>query len=484
MSGIRASFGLVLLGGCAQLGGIDKTNADNRRVTLAYDRLSIGATESTAPLVLDGLMAEFLVPDDTDPTQLDPLVADPDSDGLWAAKLPGESTPPVLYTLPDGATYLVALPSRAMHGAFVALEHAAPTPPPTGASVSITSTLDTPSTATETFDLLEVGAWAQVPLTVTPPAATIGPISVPYNLFTNLAAPLPLASFTTDDVFLLMRHEAGALTGFGEMPPDGPQQVTTTVDIPIAAVAKDQTVAMPVDVAGITARFIGEKPAGGALAMTFDIAAAPGFDRGVTAGPSLLTGAVTGTATSIAGTYGNPFATTHMWPAALTFSAYKTRTYAPMGATGPSITLGTSLNEVIAPDGTTPIALAAPLPLEITVGATLLTVDGTPLLIDANSPLPVSFTTDSTPDNTLYQLELYELTASGTSYTQTRRLVLTGDSASWQLPHGFLVPGHTYLFRAVTVSGAFADLTTGDISVLAVPYATGVQDGGVFTVTL
>jgi hypothetical protein len=481
MSAIRASFGLVMLGGCAQLGGIDKTNADNRRVTLAYDRLSVGATEATAPLVLDGLMAEFLVPDDADATQLDPLPADPDTDGLWAAKLGGETTPPVLFTLPDGATYLIALPSRTLHAAFVALEHAAPTPPPTGATVSVTSTLDAPSTAADAFELLEVGAWAQAALTVTPPAATIGPISVPYGLFTNLAAPLPLASVTPDDVFLVMRHAAGVLTGFGEKAPDGPQQVSTTVDIPMAAVAKDQTVAMPVDVAGITARFTGEKPVGGALGMNFNITAAPGGDRGITAGPSLLSGGVT---TSIAGSYGNPFAATHMWPAALTFSAAKLRTYAPGGAAGPSITLGTSLNEVIAPDGTTAIAVAAPLPLVITVGISPLAADGASVLIDASKPVPVSFTTDQAVDNTLYQLELDELVASGTTYTRTRRLVLVGDSPSWSLPQGFLLPAHTYLMTASTVSGAFADLTTGDISVLTVPYSTGVQDGGVFTVTL
>jgi hypothetical protein len=481
---MRGSFGLALLGlgGCAQLAGIDKTNGDDRRVTLAYDRVSIGAKgATTAPLALDGLTASFLVPDETDDTVLDPMPADVAADGLWAAKI-RDGTPPVLFTLPDNATHFFALPSRTMHGRFVALEHDAPSPPPMGAIVSVTSTLDTPSAAGESFSLLEVGAWASVALTVTPPAATIGPISTPYGLFSNLAAPLPLAAFTPDDVILVMRHTAGKLTGLGEMAPAEPQQVTTDVNIPIAAVTADQTLAMPLDAASIPARFGAEKPAGGALAMTYTVTAAPGFAQGVTAGPSLLSAVVPATATSLAGTYGNPFATTHMWPAALVFSASKSRTYAPMAGTGPSIGLTTSLNEVIAPDGATAISLDAALPQIITVGITPLATDGASVLIDATKQVPVSFTTDG-GSASLFELDLYELTANGTAYDSTLKMSLVGDSPSWTLPQGYLLPGHRYLFRAMAFSG-YGDPSTGDLGTVTLPYTVGIQDGGVFTVSL
>ncbi len=480
---MRGSFGLVVLplAGCAQLGGIDKTNGDNRRVTLEYDRLSVGAKASTAPLALTGLTAAFLVPDPMDESKLVAVPADPDVDGLWAAKIL-DGTPPVLFTLPDGATYLWQLPSRTMHGAFVALEHPGPTPAPAGASIDITSTLDAPSTAGESFAFLEIGTWAQQALTVTPPAAAIAQ-TFPYAGTINLAAPLPLAAITSDDALLVMRHTGNALTGIADFTPTGVQGTTVGIATPVTAVARDQTFAMPIEPVTLGTRFSGQKPAGGALALSFSITAAPGFASGVVDGPSLLTGAIPVAATSVAGTYGNPFAASRMWPAALSVVAARSRVYSPAAAGGPSITLGTSLSEVIAPDGATPISLAASLPAVITVGITPLNTDGTSVLIDASKPVPVSFTTDNLPAS-LYELQLFELTPSGATFTQTLRLQLAGDTPSWMVPQGFLLPAHTYLFRAAAIGGGFGDLTTGDLSTLAPPYSVGLHDGGVFTVTL
>ena len=47
-----------------------------------------------------------------------------------------------------------------------------------------------------------------------------------------------------------------------------------------------------------------------------------------------------------------------------------------------------------------------------------------------------------------------------------------------------LLPGHLYFFRALTVGGGYADISTGDLSTIALPYAVAQHDGGVFTVNL
>ena len=471
-------------GGCAQIAGIDKTNGDNRQVSLVLDRLSIGAKVSSAPLVLDALTATYLVPDATDATLLAQLPAMAPSAGLWAAKLQS-GTPPVLFTLPDGAAYLWALSSRTMHGVFAALEHPDPTPPPTGASITVDGTLNTPVVAGETFQFLDVGSWARLALpTPAVGATTVGPTTFAYATVANLAAPLPLAGMTPDDVVLVLRHAGGALTGIGELTPAGPQGATTAINAPIAAVSRNQTLAMPIEPAAFAARFTGQKPAPtGAVTMPWTVVAAPAFAHGNTSGPVLLQGTATAAETSLAGTYGNPFATTHMWPSALTFSAVRTRTYAPGGAAGPQLGLTTRLNQLLAPDGTAPLALPAPLPLQVTVGITPLAADDTSVLIDASKPVPVSFTTDGMPAE-LFELQLYELVASGATFTMTLKLTLAADAPSWQIPASFLAPAHRYVFRAITVSGAFQGVDTGDLSTVTVPYTTGTLDGGVFTVTL
>ena len=462
------------LGGCAQLAGIDKTNGDERQVTLTYDRLSIGAKVATAPLALDGLTATYLVPDDTNASVLVPEPAEAVTSGEWAAKIK-TGTPPVLFTLPDGATYLWALPSRTMHGAFAALEHPGVIAPPPGASVTVNAVLDAPVAAGDSFEFLEVGTWVRAALTMPALAETALAQSFPY---------LSTAAMTSDDVVLVSRYSGGALAAVGEIVPAGPQAVATTIAATLAPVAHDQMIAMPLDAAGIAARLTGEKPAETTAAgLSWSITAAPAFAQGVTVGPLLASGAVAPTATTLGATFGNPFAATHMWSSLLAFSAARSRTYAPAGAMGPSIGLVTALGEVTVPDATTPIAAAVALPLVITVGITPLVADGTSVLIDATKPVPVSFTTDGMPAS-LFEMELVELVPNGATFTQKRLLVLASDTPSWQIPASFLAPAHRYFFRAITISGGYGDVATGDLSTVTTPYAMGSHDGGVFTVTL
>ena len=473
---------LPLLGGCAQIAGIDKTNADNRAVSLVYDRLSIGAKVSTAPLALDGLTASFLVPSDDDPDVLVAVPADPISDGLWSAKIKS-GTPPALFTLPDGASYLYELPSRTMHGRFVALEHPGATPEASAtAQVSVDLTLEVAAAVGDSYQLLEVGTWVQQTLTAADAATTITQ-TFPYADTVNLAAPLPRAAITADDAIVLSHYAAGELQATVDVTPAGPQGATTTVTGTLAPVTKNQMVSMAVD-ATAGSRFAMVKPGGtGAVASSYTLTAAPGFAQGVTAGPLLKQKALLATDTAVTATFANPFATTRMWPSALVYAATQARTYTIGGMMGAVVPLSAGLTEVIAPDTATALSFAVAMPLVITVGITPLQTDGTSVLIDNTKPVPVSFTTDGMPAS-VYQLELIELTATGTKLTETRRLVMLGDTPSFAVPGSLLLPSHNYKLRASAVNGGFADPATGDVSTVTPPFSSGYLDGGVFTVTL
>lgn len=473
---MRVSFLALPLLGCAQIAGIDKTNADNRAVTLVLDRLSIGATVSTEPLPLDGLVASFLVADDTG--AVTDVPADPVSDGLFSAKnKTGE--PPALSTLPDGAEHLWALPTRSTHAVYPVFQHADPQAPPAGAGLSIDGTVTPAAGAGDTFQFLCVGAGVTIGLPVAMGDTTPFPFSAMYADLTNLAAPLAPAAMTASDAVLVTRYNAGVLTGLADIPSPGPQQAVTSLNAAVAAVTADQNLNATIDQTAIDARLMGQLPAGGAFGVSYSVSAAPAFAHGVLAGVALRSGTLATTATSVTGAYANPFMASHQWPAGMQVTAAKPRTYHLGGATGPAIGLSGGLQAIAGADATA-IAMTAAVPKMITVGIMPVTSDDASVLIDASKPVNVSMTTDGGPAS-LYMAELYSIDTAG---AVTHELELISDQPAWQVPASFFQPATHYYIRAVAIDGGFADPTTGDLSTLAPPYSAGYLDSGVFTVTL
>lgn len=462
--------------GCAQIAGIDKTNADNRAVTLVLDRLSIGATVSTEPLPLTGLAAEFYVTDDAGVVTSVP--ADPLSDGLFSAKSK-DGEPPVLSTLPDGASHLWALPTRSTHAVYPVFQHADPQPVPAGAGISIDGSVTPAAGAGDSFQFLSVGGGVSANLPVAMGDASPFPFSEMYANLTNLAAPLPMAALTAQDVLLVTRYNGGALVGMADVPSPGPQQAVTSLNATVAPVTADQMLSATIDQNAVDARLMGQMPAGGAFAVSYSVSAAPAFSHGSLAGVTLKSGTLAATDTAVTGSYANPFMASHQWTAGMAVTASKPRTYHLGGATGPAVGLSGGLQAISEASGTA-VAMTAAVPKSITVGIMPVTTDDASVLIDASKPVPVSITTDMGPAS-LYMIELYQLDAAG---VPTRVLELISDQPSWQVPSMFFQPATHYYLRGMAIDGGFADAASGDLSTLAPPYSIGFLDSGVFTVTL
>src|SRR5687767_13530494 len=112
------------IAGCAQLAGLDETSGDGREpVSLAFERVSIGATVVRAPADLTGHTATYLLEDPADPTSVTRFPAEQVATDTWSAQL--FQPAPVLFDLPEPVVVQRHwdLDQRAITGSIVVFEH-------------------------------------------------------------------------------------------------------------------------------------------------------------------------------------------------------------------------------------------------------------------------------------------------------------------------------------------------------------------------
>lgn len=489
MSSVLPGLALGGLVGCAQIAGIDETSgpATADRVSLSYEKISVGATVVRAPLDLTGLAAEYLVADDAEADGFLHVPAEQLTSDTWSAAIP-TGTPAIRYFTPDypepGAKIL-AIPQRTILGLFGRLEHPNPEPAPPGAMLTVRSTLPTPYAATEGFQLYTLGSWTVRGFSATEipavGAAAFGPVSFPFSSTTSITG-RPPEKITTADSVMFLRYIGNRLTGVMEAAPFD-QTGTDTIMGTMTAVTASETLDIHVGPpAAVAQRFAPARPALPALSMAWYLHAAPGYEIANDNGPLLNAAGVamadTGT---ISQPYGNPFVAKG-WPTLLTWTTVATRTYTPMVGM-PAIDLHAGLYQHVQPTAGMTLDLPAGLPEVITMDGKPLSTDGL-TIAPPTKAVTVSFVAGVTT-NTLYQIQLFEIgpNMGNTALVQTLKLTATGLEPQLTLPPDLFVAGKTYNLRAICIQGGYPGIADGDFTKRELPIAVGYLDGGVFTVT-
>ncbi len=470
--------GMLALTGCAQLFGIDETTSPGAGsgVTLSIDRVSIGATVAHAPQDLTNETAQFLVGDATSLVPNSAVVTGP---GTWSSDIPA-GTPLAQFTLPDipmDATHLWELPSRAMKGSLVAFEHQNATAPVDTSQVALSVT-NLPPYNGELLRVYSVGTWmfhnlagAEVPaLMATSIAATI-----PYNMFTPVSSAVAPTRITASDVVLVLEYTGNALTGVLQATPFDQTDATDTISGALTAVTNDKTLTVPLPT-DLPTRYSGVRPAVGAPAISWSIAAAPGAMVGNSVGPQLLAGSPAVGDTMISTMYGDPFESLG-WPAIFTLNSSASRTYTLNAV---AITLSASLTK-FSDAATNDGELAAGLPTVILLGTTQLNSDGQTVIIDPLAPVSVSFLADK-PENTIYVADVYELVMNGAGYDRNLVTSAVATDPSFVFPAGTFKSSHIYVIRAGCYLGGHTAAASGDLQTNSFPIARGLLDSGVFVV--
>jgi hypothetical protein len=483
--------GLVLGGlvGCAQLAGIDETTgvvaADE--VSLQLEKVSIGATVVRSEMDLTGQSAEYLVFDDAEPDGIHHVPAELNTPDTWSAKIP-DGTPPIRFFTPDYPEPVAKLwdfPQRNVFGLYGRLEHANPEPAPMGAMLTLSATLPAAYAATETFQLYTLGSWnvrtftgAEVPAVG---ALAFGPVAFPFSSMSSITG-RPLEKITTADAVMFLRYIGNRLTGVMEATPfdqTGADNIMGTMTAVAASETLDIMVGPP---AAVSMRFAPARPAMPALSMAWYLHAAPGYEVANDNGPLLHAASVAMADTGmISATYGNPFVAKG-WPTLLTWSTVATRTYTPTVQMLP-IDLHAGLYQLAVPTAGMVLDLPAGLPEVITIDGKPLSTDGLSIA-KPTKPVKVTFVSSIT-NNTLYQLQLYEIIPNmgATALVQQIMLSATGIKPEFTLPPDLFVSGHVYNLRAICIQGGYPDVAVGDLRKRDLPTAVGYLDGGVFTVT-
>jgi hypothetical protein len=475
MQMMRALVLPIAVGGCAQLFGLDETTGGPDAASLEITRVSVGTTVVTAHQPLDGQIATYLTADG-------PVTATA-ADNIGSAPVAG--APPVEFTLPSFAG-LLDLGARHQAFPFVVLEHPNPAPGTAGAMFQVQGTLPTGYAAGESLVLYVVGAWFDIGVTAPAVGSTAINATVAPADANSLSGPTRQA-VSADDAVLLLRYDAtGTLTAAGEAPAFA-ETATSSVIFPsgavpgaITAITADHTVSATLasTPAAIGQRLAATQPAPmTAASLPWSIVSTPGASALAIAGPQLRSGAVAATDTAVTTTFGDPFATSHGWKSALSWTAEATRTYTPPGL--PAVTLVSRLSTIVDP-ATPTLDLPAGLPTAITIATTALTSDGLSVPIDPMAPIAISATVDQ-PGDTLYELSVLRLVANSTSTTFEDRLEAFSTTPTFSIPGDTFKVGELYTLRVTSFHGGFSGVATGDLQMRALPVATGSLDSGVFT---
>lgn len=490
---LLASAGLIASAGCAQIFGLDETSLEPPVLRFDLKRYAVGATVVVEPMDLAAGTVTYLVPDPTETSGFRKVPATSPQLGQWQGDIPLGTDAQLRFTIPDDAIVrLIALPRRKITALYGYLGRPVIDAAPAGATLSFNVSLEKPYAAAESLQWLSLGAWtvrdfaaAELPAvgaTLFAPAA-----SIPYTASTVLSRP-PMGTshpqLHADDALLVLRRNAGVLTGVFTAAPFELAAGANSVAGSMAAVPLDQSMAVTVDTTEPVTRMTNARPAVGVPAFNWSITAAPGAAAGFTTGPALATGALppNGGAVTLSPTYGNPFAS-RSWPATFTWAATSTRTYQQPGGL-PAVTLTALLNTITpVPTDGMPRDFSSCLPTSVAVqGATLIT-DGLTVTIDRSRPVMVSFIADRT-DADLYGITLLEVVSNAGVATLVPRFESIDQKPSWTVPGDVFEPGKVYTMRASCARGGYPGLTTGDFERRELPVSNGFLDSGVFTVAL
>jgi hypothetical protein len=476
---------LVLLGGCAKIAGIDDTSGDGLiGVSLAVERVSIGATVVRSPQPLAANRATYLIADELEPSGFVRVPAVEAEPGLWVADI-FDATPPVLFDLPEPVDpqfqRLWAIPNRDILGSFDVLEHPNPTPlaDPTTSMLTVNATLDTAFVA-ETFELFVAGTWNSIGLPAPlAGATTLNPPAFPASSMVKLAN-RPHEQITVDDAVLVLRRNGAVLNGVLEVTPFD-QTGNDTLTGTITTVPADRVLDIRFDPVGAANRLSACRPGVANLTFAWDLRAAPGRDLGVTAGPVLNSAGVMMADTMATAMYANPFEA-RGWGTVLTWAVSATRTTTPPGQALP-VTLNASMVQLAA-DPTPEVMLDFPAGRveAIAINGTSLSTDG--MMVSApTGPVVVTLTTDRTTD-TLYTLDLFELVPNATSTALETRRVINAISRTPELtlPADVFEVGKIYTIRGTTLQGLYTGVADGDLRTRSLPIAAAGLDSGVFQV--
>jgi len=474
--------------GCAQLAGIDETSGlvPPDRVSLQVSRLSVGATVMITAQDLSANTASFLVPDDSVAEGFTRVPAELTDVDLWTAEIP-TGMPVVQFDLPDVSVAqqrMLQLPSRNLLARHPVYEHLSPMPAPMGATLSVSATLPTPYGTGQSFQFFSVGTWnsrgfsaAELPL-VDMGEVALGPITFPWASTSKITA-RPHEKITAADAVLMLRYTGNALSGVMEAAPFE-QSASDTVMGVMTAVPAAQMLTARISPSTVAARYSPLRPAMGVPTMSWNLAAAPGVDHGLTNGPVLNSAAVAAAAPGMLTVpYGNPFIAKG-WRTVFLWATTATRTYVPVGQMLP-ITLRAELFTYTEPTDGVEMTLPSGLP-------ELIAIDGLPLSTDGlEIPKPtrtvtVSFIAAGT--NTSYNVQLFELVPNmgNTALEYKPVIVAYGLTKELTLPPEVFVPGKYYTLRAVAQAGGYVNAMEGDFATRTLPISTGYHDSGVFTV--
>jgi hypothetical protein len=489
---------VVASAGCAQLAGIDQTSGKDRKTdTVAIRRMSIGSTVVNTDLDLSGLAATYFVANAASATGFDKLTADNGKApalGTWHADLPDPA--PVAFTLPDEPApipRLFAFPSRALSVVFSVLEHRGRSPAPAGAMLTISAPLDAATLPADSFRVVTVGSWTQrlfsaAEVPVVPPTMQLA-VSYPFSTATSLSGRPQLDRLTAQDAFLVLRYNANGLTGVTEMPPfDQTGTDTVMAAAPMTPVVQDQTLSVNVSAPTLSTRYTGVRPAVAALAMNWNIVAAPGSAIASNAGPVLQSGTLAATGVGVDVKFGNPFAA-RGWNTIFTLATSESRVYTPAGTMTP-VTLFAGMNQFLdlspgaAPPAGFELPLEAGLPIMILLDNNQLLVDGELKIAKPTRFVAVTFVPDK-PIATLFELQVFDLLPNTAATALEYHLVLAAaaDQAKFELPPDTFQPGHSYTLRALCTSGGYPGILNGDFQTRTLPLSQSFSDSAVFTVT-
>ena len=479
-----ALSGLALTAGCAQLAGLDSTSGDGRTSdSLSLQRMSVGATVTTAPVDLTGLSASYLVGDPAAPTR---LPATSSAAGTWQADL--DSAAPIEFTLPDLPTpipRLYSFPNPSLKLLYAMLEHPNHTPAPASpANINLTVPLEVATTGAEAFAIYTLGSWtsrglaaAELPVA---PAMAIGPIVYDFTTSGSITG-RPLEKLTRQDAYLVLRYLGAVLDGVAEAPPFDQTGNDTVTTATMTKVTADQTLDVVVAPTTITSRYTALRPAVTGVVMNWSVVAAPGYKIASNAGPALNSGAVAATDTGIAATYGNPFVA-RGWNTLFTLGTSASRSFTPANTTTP-VTLFAGMSQLLEPAAGAIADLPAGLALTVSFNGTLLVTDGTQV------PVPTSFvkvvlTTDK-PTAAFYTLQVIDLlpNADSTALTFHVVYVAASDQPTFSLPPEVFQAGHCYTLRSFSTVGGYPSIASGDLTDRGLPLAQSFFDSAVIEVT-
>jgi hypothetical protein len=214
------AFALAACGGCAQLFGIKDTtggadaapdvaiDAPANQVTLAWQRMSVGATVVRAPQDLTSSTAAFLVADGSANQGFDRVSATVSTPGTWEAPIPS-GAPAAYFTLPDYPNpipRLYDLGVRNSVGLYAVLEHPNPQPMPSNSTLAFAFNLATPIAAGYSAQEYSLGTWTQYGFPVAVGNTTVSANLTPTTI-SNLSG-RPLSAFTSDDEILGLEYDA------------------------------------------------------------------------------------------------------------------------------------------------------------------------------------------------------------------------------------------------------------------------------------